>query len=128
MCYCRVKQWDQAVASFKKSLEMDPENRQVLQTLGFSLARAGHTQDSLEILQKIMTPAQAHYQIGRMLHHVQRDDLCRLELSQALQVDPQFAPARCLLASLDGPPPTTPSPVSVNPTAGVPHVQLRFEE
>jgi tetratricopeptide (TPR) repeat protein len=124
MCYCRMKQWDPAVASFKKALEMDPENRQVLQTLGFCQARAGHTQESLETLQKVMTPAQAHFQIARMLHHVQRDDLCRVELNQALQMDPELAPARTMLASLNGPPPTVP-PTGVIPAA---HFSLQIED
>jgi tetratricopeptide (TPR) repeat protein len=123
ICHCRVKHWDLAVFSFKRALEMDPENRAATQTLGFCLARAGRLQESLETLQKLMSPAQAHYQISRMLHHVQRDDLCREELRLALQLEPDLAPARNLLASLDGPPNTAPTP----PAAGS-QVQLLFEE
>ena len=130
MCQCRSKQWDQAATSFKKALEIDPENRQVTQTLGFCLARAGHIEESLAMLQRVMTPAQAHYQIARMLHHVQRDDLCRDELRQALQLDPELAPARTLLVSLDGPPPGAGnvSPPPANTAASQPQAQIRFEE
>ena len=123
MCYCRTKQWDLAVLSFKKALESDPENRQVTQTLGFCLARAGRIQESLEALQQVMPPAQAHYQIGRMLHHVQRDDLCREELRQAVRLDPEFVPAQALLASLDGPPPSANASNAANG-----HVQIQIEK
>ena len=126
ICHCRVKHWDLAVLSFKKALEMDPENRAVTQTLGFCLARAGRTQESLEMLQKVMSPAQAHYQIGRMLHHVQRDDLCREELRLALQIEPEHTGARSLLASLDAPPPNVPT--NVNQAPRQPQVHLQFEE
>jgi tetratricopeptide (TPR) repeat protein len=134
MCYCRTKEWDLAVASFKKGLEKDPENRQVLQTLGFCLARAGRTKESFEALQKIMSPAQAHFQIARMLHHVQRDDLCREELGRALLADPGYAPAQGMLASLDGPPPTAAFvvPAATHSNTNVPnrgpHIQIQFEE
>jgi len=123
MCYCRTKQWDTAVMSFKKALESDPENRQVTQTLGFCLARAGRIQESLDALQQVMPPAQAHYQVGRMLHHVQRDDLCRDELLQAVQLDPEFVPAQTLLASLDGPPPSANASNAANG-----HVQIHIEK
>lgn len=131
MCHCRVKQWDKAVFSFKKALEVDPENRPVTQTLGFCLARAGHIPESLEALQKIMKPAQAHFQIARMLHHVERDDLCREELHKALAIDPEFTPAHAMLASLNRVPPVSNSPRTpvVTPSQpSQPHLQIQFED
>jgi tetratricopeptide (TPR) repeat protein len=101
LCCCRAKQWDAAIRSLEKARELEPENRAANQTLGFCLARAGHVQEGLETLSRVMTPAEAHYNIARMLHHMQHDDLCRRFLGQALQLNPDLSGARSLQASLD---------------------------
>jgi tetratricopeptide (TPR) repeat protein len=124
ICHCRTKQWELAIRSLQKALEIDPENRNALQTLGFCHARAGHIQDSLDTLSKIMSAAEAHYNVARMLHHMNQDDQCRQFLARALQLNPDFAAARTMLGHMneaEGRPVLAGQPV---PDQGV---QIQFE-
>jgi tetratricopeptide (TPR) repeat protein len=102
MCHSRQHQWDPAIEDLRKAQELDPESRPYAHALGFCLARAGRYDESLACFQKIESPAQASYNLARMLHHLKKDDLCRRYVELALQADPQMEPARQLLAQLDG--------------------------
>lgn len=103
MCYSRQKQWDRALENLRHAVTLDPENRYYVNTLGFCLARAGRYDESLACFRKICGPARAHYNLARMLHHLNRDDLSREHLRLALQADPQLAAARQLLAQIEAP-------------------------
>jgi tetratricopeptide (TPR) repeat protein len=103
LCHCRSKQWDLAIRSLQKAHELEPENRTVIQAQGFCEARAGHLQQSVQTLGKVMSPAEAHYTVARMLHHMKRDDDCRRYLGQALQLNPQLPGARSMQETLDRP-------------------------
>jgi hypothetical protein len=102
MCHCRAQQWDLAIRSLAKALELDPNNRRLTQTLGFCQARAGRARDSVETLAKVMPPADANYNVARMMRHMQQDDQCRHYVQEALRLDAAHAAARALLDALDG--------------------------
>jgi tetratricopeptide (TPR) repeat protein len=102
MCYSRLKRWDEAVANLRKAHELDPDNRPYANTLGYCLARAGRYEESLGCFRELVGEAQAQYNLARMLHHLKRDDLSRQHLQLALRAEPQLAPARQLLAQLNG--------------------------
>jgi len=57
--------------------------------------------------------AKAHYNVARMLHHVQRDAECKQHLALALKAKADFAPARQYLAELENPSSRKQSPQSV---------------
>jgi Tfp pilus assembly protein PilF len=102
MCYSRQKQWESAIDCLRKAVEIDPESRPYVNTLGFCLARAGKLDESVACFRKVMGPAEAHYNLARMLHHLGQDEQCKQHLQLALQVDPQLEAARQLLSQLDG--------------------------
>lgn len=101
MCHARHKEWDPAIRCLHKATELDPEDRQMALNLGYCLARAGHHDESLVCFRKTVGEARAHYNLARMLQHMQQTDLSRYHLQLALQKDPQLAPAQDLLAQLD---------------------------
>jgi Tfp pilus assembly protein PilF len=104
MCYSRHKQWEPALDCLRKAVDLDPESRPYINTLGFCLARAGKLDESLACFQKIGGPAQAHYNLARMLHHLGQDEPSKQHLQLALQADPKLDAARQLLSHLDGRP------------------------
>jgi tetratricopeptide (TPR) repeat protein len=104
MCHARQKEWEPALKALRKAHDLDPENRQSAHNLGFCLARAGRFDESLALLQKTDGEAKAHYNLARMLHHMQQDDLSRQHVQAALQKDPHLVPAHQLLAQLNGSP------------------------
>jgi tetratricopeptide (TPR) repeat protein len=102
MCYSRLKRWDEAVAKLRKAHELDPDNRPYANTLGYCLARAGRYEENLACFRGVVGESRAQYNLARMLHHMNRDDLARQHLQLALRADPHLAPARTLLAQLKG--------------------------
>jgi tetratricopeptide (TPR) repeat protein len=103
MYYARQQQWELAVKNLETASELEPENRQYVNTIGFCLARAGHYDESLAYFQKAVGEGMAHYNVARMLHHLKQDELCRQHLRLALQASPDLDPAWQLLAELETP-------------------------
>jgi tetratricopeptide (TPR) repeat protein len=102
MCHSRRKQWDQGLEAFAKACELAPDNRPYAQTHAYALARAGRYDESLVAFQKVVSPANAHFNLARMLLHLEQKGLARQHLLAATQLDPQLNDARQLLTQLDG--------------------------
>jgi tetratricopeptide (TPR) repeat protein len=117
MSHARQKEWEPALKCLRKGLQLDPENRQLALNLGHCLARAGRYEDSLACFQKVVGPAKAHYNLARMLHHLQQNDLSMQHVQLALREDPQLVPAQQLLAHLEG----RPVPPDEEPTQQASH-------
>ena len=77
VCHERLGQWDLAVADFRRSLELDPEQPQVLNYLGYSFVEKGENLDeALQMIQRAVAArpdagyildslAWAYYRLGR---------------------------------------------------------------
>jgi Tfp pilus assembly protein PilF len=102
MCYGRQKDWQAALEGLTKAAELEPENRHYANTLGYALAWVGRYQDSLQCFSRVMSEAQAHCNLARMLAHQKQTDLAKQHLQVALQQDPQNAEAQELLAQVEG--------------------------
>jgi tetratricopeptide (TPR) repeat protein len=117
MCYAQQKQWEPAIENLRHAVELDPEQRLYNHSLGFCLTRSGRYDEGFAVFAKLEGEASAHYDVARMLHHVNEDQLCKQHLRQALRLKPEMVPARELLAKLESPKPTsaaTGSPVSMD--------------
>jgi tetratricopeptide (TPR) repeat protein len=101
MVHARKKEWDPAVAALVQAAELEPQNRQYQNMLGHCLARSGRVDDSLACFSRIVGEARAHYNVARMMHHLQRDDLCRSHLQVALEKEPNLSEAKDMLVRLD---------------------------
>jgi Tfp pilus assembly protein PilF len=100
MVYARSKEWEPALTHLKAAYTIDPMNKQCATTYGHCLARAGHIDEALTVYRQTMGEALAHYNLARMLHHMNQVDLCRQQLDMALRADPQLSEARELLVQL----------------------------
>jgi tetratricopeptide (TPR) repeat protein len=103
MCQARAKEWDAAIVNLDAAVELDPENRTYANMQGYTLARAGRMDESLEAFKKLGGEAQAHYNLARMLHHMQQDELSKEHLLMALEAKPDLPGAREMLAQLENP-------------------------
>jgi tetratricopeptide (TPR) repeat protein len=101
MYYAQRKEWTPAVDNLKTALTMDEENPTYVNTLAFCLARAGRYDESFECFRKSVGEAQAHYNVARMLHHLNEDEACKKHLRLALQAKPDLSPAQQLLSQLE---------------------------
>jgi Flp pilus assembly protein TadD len=102
MCQARRKEWGPALDSLGKAAQLQPENHQYANALGYGLARAGRYDEALVSFQRVNGEGRAHYKLARMLQHLGQTDLARRHLELALEKDPRMAEAQSLLRELDG--------------------------
>lgn len=99
---CRQKNWQDALASLQKACELSPGNNQFLTTLGYTLGRAGRLQESLAALTQAEGEAKAHYDLARLLRHMNQPALAKEHAALAMSKDASLdGPAR-LLAEMEG--------------------------
>jgi tetratricopeptide (TPR) repeat protein len=122
MCQARLKEWDAGITSLKTAAQLDPLNRKYAHALGFALARVGRYDEALTAFQPVDSPAEAHYNLARMLHHVGQGEMCKLHLRAAISANPHLIQARELLAHLENP---TPAAAPIKDEALIP---ASFEE
>jgi hypothetical protein len=81
--------------------QLDPENTMYNTMLGFGLARSGRYDECLALFTRTQGEAKAHYNLARMLKHVNRVAESKHHLRLALQADPELEPAHELLAAIE---------------------------
>jgi Flp pilus assembly protein TadD len=116
--FARMKEWDHAIESLSRAIQLEPGNKDHLKKLGFALARAGRVEEGYAVLAKCMSEPEARYNVARMLQHLEQPMACRWYLQMALQADPNYQPAREALAALTGAESPV-RPVAYNETAPV---------
>jgi tetratricopeptide (TPR) repeat protein len=103
MCHAQAKEWAQAIANLKHAVQLDPEQRLYVHSLGFCLARDGKFDESCTVFAKVDGEATAHYNIARMLHHMQQDEKAIEHLQLSLKAKADFSPAEQMLKTLETP-------------------------
>jgi tetratricopeptide (TPR) repeat protein len=101
MCHCRAKNWSTAIEGLQKACLLDPNNKPYSTALAFALARAGRYDESYAALRRLSSEAKAHYDLARMLRHLDQIDLARKHVMIALQKDPKQPGAKALLDELN---------------------------
>lgn len=99
--YNRRKDFPEAVKCFQKALELDPENREVQRTLGYTLARAGQIEQGMAHLTRALGASSAHYNVARMCMHLNQRDQALVHLRLSVRENPNYEDARTLLAQLE---------------------------
>lgn len=121
MSHAQRKNWDVALQSMQMAVRLDPENRRYAQNYGLCLARAQRYEESFAVLAKLEGHARAHYDLARMMHHLDQNDLSKEHLRLALAQNPELIGAQQLLAELEASAdpayPTVPAG-AVSPDAG----------
>ena len=102
LCQGRRKEWGPALESLRKAAELQPENHQFANALGYGLARVGQYDEALACFQRVNGEGRAHYKLARMLEHMGQKDLARRHLELALEKDPRLTEAQDLLREIDG--------------------------
>ena len=114
MCLARHKDWDHALDSLRRAADLEPENRQYQNMLGYCLAWAGHTDEALNVFRTNGGDGLAHYNLARVLLDTHHEAEARQHLQAAVQASPPCEAAQRLLAQLDA---GTPVNLAVTPAA-----------
>lgn len=99
-CQELAGQAGEAEASYKRGIEIDPMNHRCRVNYGLMLARQGRANESLLQFQAVLTPADAHYNLGSVYEQQGKKDQARVEYQKAVELDPTLADAQKRLASL----------------------------
>jgi len=91
-----------AIAALYEATKLDPENRVYRKDLGFTLAWAGRYDEGYQWISRVMSEAEARYNVAGLMHFNGNDDQARQQLVLALKADPKFEPSKMALAALDG--------------------------
>ena len=102
ICHGSKKEWEPSLQCLQNACKFDPENRQYTNALGYCLARCGRYDESYACFRPIVGEARAHYNLARMLHHLNQDEQSKEQLRQALMAEPRLMAAAEMLMQLEG--------------------------
>lgn len=97
----RRHEFPEAIKCLQKAMDMEPENRTYMTTCGLTLARTGQIDEAVALLARSMGAASAHYNVARMLVHLERKEQAVQHLRLALKANGSLDGARTLLAQLE---------------------------
>jgi tetratricopeptide (TPR) repeat protein len=101
----RQRKWARGIEALDRAACCDPENRVYVNTLGYTLARAGRFEEAFHCFARVTTEARAHYKLARMQEHLGQKNLARQQLRLAVKKEPRLQEARAMLQWLESPQP-----------------------
>src|SRR5580704_6918881 len=98
----RSRSWEQAVAAYRKVLELDPNDAVTHYDLALALKYKGDTKQAVEEFEVAIRPkpvwGEAHYGLGAALYDLHDQAGALKELRKAVEYEPSNAPAHLFLA------------------------------
>jgi tetratricopeptide (TPR) repeat protein len=99
-CYEISGDRGRAEEAYRKGVARDPKNVPCRTNYGLMLARAGREADALAQLQAVLTPAEAHYNLGSVYEQQGRKDVAKVQYRKALELNPSLWEAETRLAQI----------------------------
>lgn len=91
----------QAAAELQRAVECEPENMRYGNNLATVLVELGQYEPAFAQLRKTSQPAEAHYNLGFLLHRNGQDRLAAQHFTEAVRLNPGLQPAQDMLARLN---------------------------
>lgn len=91
----------QAERAYRTGIERDSDSAPCRINYGLMLARHGRVDDAVAQMQLVLSPAEAHFNIGSVHEGMGRKELARVEYEHALRLDPGLKDAALRLQGLD---------------------------
>ncbi len=100
-CWDLAGRPEKAEAAYKKGIEADGTNEACRVNYGLFLARAGRGNEALLQLQTVLSPAEAHYNLGSIYEMQSKKDEARVEYRKSLEMNPALGSAKTRLAAIE---------------------------
>jgi tetratricopeptide (TPR) repeat protein len=100
LCHEQAGRAADAKAAFEKGLAADPKNQALHVNYGLMLARQGKVEEAMSQLTAVLTPAEAHYDLGAVFERQGKMAEARMEYRMAAQLDPKLQDARQKLSGM----------------------------
>ena len=93
-CYELAGDSEEAEAAYLRGISRDPHEQTCRVNYGLMLAARGQTDDALEQFQVVLSPAEAHYNVGSVFEQEGRKEQAKVEHRKALALDPKLDDAQ----------------------------------
>jgi tetratricopeptide (TPR) repeat protein len=93
-CYELAGENNEAEAAYQRGISRDPTEQTCHVNYGLLLAAAGQIQEALEQFQAVLSPAEAHYNIGSVYEQQGHKEDAKVEYRKALALDPNLSDAQ----------------------------------
>jgi Tfp pilus assembly protein PilF len=103
LCLARQRNLDGAIAELTRAVQLQPDKVLYRNNLSTVLVQRGLVEEAFKHLAHVHPPAAAHYNLGFLLRQQGNEPAAREQFARAVQIDPNFAPAREYLAELSPP-------------------------
>jgi tetratricopeptide (TPR) repeat protein len=100
-CYELAGQPDQAERAYKEGIARDSASDPCRINYGLMLARHNRINEATLQLQKVLSPAEVHYNLASVFESQGRRDQARLEYRKALELRPDFEDAQARLDAIE---------------------------
>lgn len=130
--YAEQERWEEGIQHFQAAVEAAPDEKLYRFHLAVTLTKSGRTDEALTEFTQAVGPAEAHYNVGRILYDLGNQEAAEQQFLVALTRNPHLEAAQLwlrtvraerdpsLLAKRTPPQPVTPVPAQSAPLAGVP--------
>lgn len=103
LCHARQKNWNDSLSCLQKACELNPGNATYQTTLGYTLGRAGRVQEALPLLTQALGEARAHFDLARLMRHMNQPEMARNLAAVAMSKDPNLPGLHQFLQELNSP-------------------------
>lgn len=107
LCYRRQRALDKSVVALQRAVQLQPDNAKYHNNLAAALVDAGRTDEALQALTVLNTPAVAHFNLAHMLDQKSQRNQAVQHLQRAVALDPGLTAASDLLSQWSGGPATS---------------------
>jgi tetratricopeptide (TPR) repeat protein len=93
-CYELAGDPNEAEAAYLRGISRDPKEQTCRVNYGLMLAARAETDEAMEQFTTVLTPAEAHYNLGSVFEQQGRKEQAKVEYRKALALDPNLADAQ----------------------------------
>uniref|UniRef100_A0A7C2JZ76 Tetratricopeptide repeat protein n=1 Tax=Schlesneria paludicola TaxID=360056 RepID=A0A7C2JZ76_9PLAN len=96
--YAAQGKWPEAIARYQQAIERSPEDSLYRHQFAIVLAKSGRTEDAIAAFTPLVGAAEAHYNVGYLLHQQGNKLAAEEQFQRALALKPDLSTASTMLA------------------------------